>query len=64
MLTFKEQYLKGLITIEQLNDFVDAWHRNSQNISLQNFLGFNDQEMEAFAHGEHEIKLKLDALNW
>jgi hypothetical protein len=62
MSNFKEQYLKDLVTIEQLDDFVDNWHKKSENISLQEFLGFDDQEMKAFAHGEHEIKLKLDAI--
>jgi len=62
MTNFKEQYLNDEIDIDQLDDFIDSWHKNKPNISLQDFLGLNDDEFTACTHGETQLKQKLDAL--
>lgn len=60
MSSFKKQYLENKAEIGQLDDFVDEWHKNSKGISLQEFLGFSDQEYAAFGGGEKHIKKILD----
>ena len=62
MANFKEQYLNDEIDIDQLDDFIASWHKDKPKLSLQEFLGLNDDEFTAFAHGETQLKQKLDAL--
>lgn len=59
---FKEQYLSGKVGINKLDDFVDDWHEDINNkMTLQDYLGFNDDEYAAFSHSETEIKNLLDS---
>ena len=60
MTSFKEQYLLGNVSIDELDDFVDAWHKNQQGLTLQNYLGFDDIEYAAFVRGESEIQKVLE----
>jgi len=47
MTSFKEKYLKGEVTIEDLDDFIDDWHdKYTGNKSLQEFLGLSDEDSE------------------
>lgn len=62
MTSFKEQYLNDEVTIQDLDRFVEEWHTKASSKSLQEFLGFTDDELTAFAHGEDKLKKKLDAL--
>lgn len=62
MNSFKEQYLSGKVDISKLDDFVDDWHKDkTKKMTLQDYLGFNDDEYAAFAHSETEIKNLLDS---
>lgn len=61
MTNFKEQYLSGHVSIDKLDDFIEEWHKNKRNDTLQEYLGFNDDEYAAFAHGETELKNILDS---
>jgi len=64
MKTFKEKYLNGEVTIENIDDFVEEWHRNSKSdkTTLQDFLGFTKEEMDAFIQGEKVLESKLNTL--
>lgn len=62
MTNFKEQYLNNEVTIKDLDTHVEMWHKKKPNISLQDYLGFNDDEYTAFAHSEFELKQKLDTV--
>jgi hypothetical protein len=62
MSNFKQKYLNDDVTIEDLDNYVSMWHKSSDSNSLQEFLGFTDQEFEAFGHGETIIKKILDDL--
>jgi len=61
MKTFKEKYLDGEVTIENVDDFVDEWHKSSKDdkTTLQDFLGFTKEEMDAFIQGEKALQSKL-----
>lgn len=61
MANFKEQYLSGNISIDKLDDFVDEWHKNKSSDTLQEYLGFNDDEYAAFVQGETVLKNMLDS---
>jgi len=61
MTNFKDQYLSGEVDISKLDDFVENWHKNKTNMTLQNYLGFNDEEYVAFVRGEIEIKNLLNS---
>ena len=63
MTNFKDQYLSGEVDISKLDDFVENWHKNKNknNTTLQNYLGFNDEEYVALIRGEIEIKNLLDS---
>lgn len=60
MTSFKEQYLLGNVSIDELDDFVSNWHKNQQGLTLQNYLGFDDIEYAAFVRGESEIQKVLE----
>lgn len=60
MASFKEQYLLGNVSIDELDDFVSNWHKNQQGLTLQNYLGFDDIEYAAFVRGESEIQKVLE----
>ena len=63
MTNFKTKYLNNEVTIKDLDKYIGEWHnKGTSNLSLQDFLGFTDEEFTAFAHGENQIKKKLDAL--
>jgi hypothetical protein len=36
------------------------WHQEKPNVSLQDYLGLNDEEYQAFAHGETVLKQKFE----
>jgi hypothetical protein len=61
VISFKEKYLKGECTIEELDDYVDIWHKGSTGKSLQKFLGFSNEEYAAFGRDETIIKKLLDS---
>ena len=62
MINFKEQYLSGHVSIDKLDDFINEWHKNKNKggDTLQEYLGFNDDEYTAFSHGETKLKNILD----
>jgi hypothetical protein len=63
MTNFKTKYLNNEVTIKELDNYIGEWHKKgTATPSLQDFLGFTDEEFTAFSHGESQIKKKLDAL--
>jgi hypothetical protein len=60
MSNFKEKYLKDEVTIVDLDDFIDIWHKGTEEQSLQDFLGLSDEEYLACSHGETKLKQLLD----
>lgn len=44
-----------------LDRYVAMWHQEKPNVSLQDYLGLNDEEYQAFAHGEAALTQKLNA---
>jgi hypothetical protein len=63
MTNFKTKYLNNEVTIKDLDKYIGEWHKKGTSTpSLQDFLGFTDEEFTAFAHGEKQIKKKLDAI--
>lgn len=44
MATFRQKCLQGEAVIEQLDDYIDDWHKSSSPVSLADFLGFTDDE--------------------
>jgi len=43
-LKFVDLVLEGEVFDTEIDDFVEAWHRNDSALSLAEFLGFTDQE--------------------
>jgi hypothetical protein len=42
--TFIERYLGGEAGFEEIDDYVDAWHRTPQGVELHEFLGMSKEE--------------------
>lgn len=48
-MTFKEQYLAGLCTLDYIEKCVERWHTLPENgIGLRGYLGLTEQEMEVY----------------
>ena len=48
-MTFKEQYLTGLCTLDHIDSCVEQWHTLSEDgIRLRDYLGLTEQEMTAY----------------
>jgi hypothetical protein len=58
--TFKEQYLAGLITFDSIHDWIEKWHKSSNSLSLQDFLGFTNEEMQLLVKGDGSLLKKLN----
>ena len=43
---FIEDCLTEGVLLEEIDDYVEYWHSNNVNISLEEFLGMNDSEYE------------------
>lgn len=52
--SFIELCAKGEVLLEEIDDFIDRWHKNSQDIELHEFLGMSWQEYSAWV-AEPEI---------
>lgn len=45
MKTFVDAYLNNEVKVEQIDDFIDNWHKNRDiKIPLAEYLGFTEQE--------------------
>jgi DNA-directed RNA polymerase specialized sigma subunit len=42
--TFMEQYINGEVLAEDIDDFIDAWHRNPENKEIFEYLGMTMEE--------------------
>lgn len=42
--TFIERYLAGEARPEEIDDYVDAWHRTPRGLELHEFLGMSKEE--------------------
>ena len=48
-MTFKEQYLAGLCTLDHIESCVEQWHTLTEDgISLRDYLGLTEQEMDVY----------------
>lgn len=47
-MTFFEEYCKGLLLAEQIDDFIDEWHLGSGDQELHEYLGMTWVEYGAF----------------
>jgi hypothetical protein len=62
MINFKEKYIKGECSYEEIDDWIDEWHTSNVPGSLQDFLGFDEDDMQLFGQGDTIFKEKLDRL--
>lgn len=42
---FVSDYLDKRATIDEIDDYVKYWHTHETGLSLQDFLGFTDEDM-------------------
>lgn len=62
-LSFKEQYLSGLCTLDDLTHFVEKWHELPDNgVSLCDYLGLTEREYTIMLQGDAYVKFE-DVLN-
>ncbi|MFI3201932.1 MAG: hypothetical protein R3Y54_10505 [Eubacteriales bacterium] len=55
-MNFKEQYLKGLIEFEAIDDFSYEWGMEEKECTLCEFLGLNAEEEDAWiSEGEDTL---------
>lgn len=59
MKTFKQCIKEGLANMHDLNDWIDAWHDGDIQLSLQQYLGFDDEEMQWLLTDEAALWMRL-----
>lgn len=42
--TFMDRYLAGEVTVDAIDDCVDAWHHSDTSLVLHEYLGFTREE--------------------
>lgn len=59
---FRSDYVQGIISFDELAKEVANWHAGTCNLSLQEYLGFTDDEYGLFLTGSTLLKRELDNL--
>ncbi len=49
MINFKQAFLAGYCTIDEINEFIEEWHLCKPNIELHEFLGLTFEEYRVWA---------------
>lgn len=62
---FVSDYLDKRATIDEIDDYVKYWHTHETGLSLQDFLGFTDEDMAKWMmYGNDVVKdIILDKMN-
>ena len=56
---FKERYLDGEITFEEIDDYVDTWNNSDEPCSLREYLGLNAEEEDVWIEDSDEALQEL-----
>ena len=56
---FKERYLDGEITFEEIDDYVDTWNNCDEPCSLREYLGLNAEEEDVWIEDSDEALQEL-----
>ena len=56
---FKERYLDGEITCEEIDDYVDTWNNSDEPCSLREYLGLNAEEEDVWIEDSDEALQEL-----
>lgn len=56
--SFVEQCLNGGATLDEIDDFVDAWHNGAgAGATLSDYLGFSDSEYNLWVQNPNSLRL-------
>lgn len=59
--TFKEKYIAGEITFEEIDDYSQDWGLYDDSMTLREYLGLNAEEEDAWISiGDEALKELLD----
>ena len=60
-MTFKERYLAGEISFEEIEDYIEQWNFSDDLRTLRDFLGLNAEEEDVWIEESDEaLKEMLD----
>lgn len=58
---FKEKYLAGEITFEEIDDYSQDWGFSEEPVTLREYLGLNEEEEDAWVSvGDEALRELLD----
>ena len=58
-MTFKEKYLAGEISFEEIDDFIEEWNESDDERRLALFLGLDSQEEDTWIDESDEALKEL-----
>ena len=58
-MTFKEKYIKGEISFEEIDEYAYQWGSSEGTLSLREFLGLSKEEEEAWVEDSEEALEEL-----
>lgn len=56
--TFMELYRNGAVKESDIDVYIDEWHEGISSVTLQNFIGMNDEEWSSYLTGVNLSELK------
>lgn len=56
---FKQKLISCQISMCDLDDYIDIWHKSDTTLTLQQFLGFSDKEYHCFIHTPEKLESLL-----
>ena len=57
---FMKRFMDGQIDMDQIDGYVDAWHRGGKKATLREHLGFSEDEYKQWAENPYEFEDKLE----
>lgn len=60
MKTFRDLYIEGKTTSNQVDDYIKEWHNGNSTKSLASFLGFSTEEYSLFVAHPRVLWERLD----
>ena len=57
---FIDDYINGLVLLEDIDNYVDYWHNHNTNCSLREYLGFTVVEFNAWCDFDNDSDVVLE----
>lgn len=57
---FMKRFMNGQVEVDNIDDYVSAWHRGGSKATLREHLGFSEDEYKQWAEKPYEFETKIE----